>query len=182
MGLRLIDKSIRLRTWYYKTIWHIKIARGGKILGKLQVDLGNIMIGTNTIIRPWCCLKPYGGYIKVGDYCSINSFVHISGNGGVLIGNNVLIATQSVLVSANHNFEMTNIPISQQGETAKPIIIEDDCWLGAGVKVLAGVTIHKGSVIGAGSVVTTDIPEYSVAVGVPAKVIKKRINLRSDNE
>lgn len=57
---------------------------------------------------------------------------------------------------------------------SKGIVIEDDCWLGTGVKILDGVTIGKGSVIGAGAVVTKNIPSYSVAVGVPAKVISKR--------
>ena len=56
--------------------------------------------------------------------------------------------------------------------SSKPIVIEDDCWLGGGVIVLAGVTIGKGSVIGAGSIVTKDIPPYSVAVGNPCKVMR----------
>lgn len=141
----------------------IEIMRGGKI-----------QIGSNTVIRRWVCLKPWGGTIHIGDNCTVNSFCHISGNGGVIIGNNVLIATQCVLISANHNIDRCDIPINEQGETAKPIVIEDDVWLGAGVKVLAGVTIHRGSVIGAGSVVTKDVPEYSIAVGVPATVIKLR--------
>lgn len=66
------------------------------------------------------------------------------------------------------------LPIREQGVTREGIIIEDDCWLGSGVKVLDGVTIGKGCVIGANSVVTKDIPPYSVAVGAPARVIKKR--------
>ncbi|MCX7595635.1 MAG: acyltransferase, partial [Fischerella sp.] len=65
---------------------------------------------------------------------------------------------------------------AEQGVTCKGIIIEDDCWLGHGVTVLDGVTIGKGSVIGAGAVVTKDIPPYSVAVGIPAKVVKSRIS------
>ena len=59
-------------------------------------------------------LKAVGGYIKIGKSCSINSFVHISGNGGVEIGDNVLIATQCVIVSANHNFDNVDIPINAQ--------------------------------------------------------------------
>lgn len=64
-------------------------------------------------------LKAVGGYIKIGKSCSINSFVHISGNGGVEIGDNVLIATQCVIVSANHNFDNVDIPINAQSETRK---------------------------------------------------------------
>ena len=98
----------------------------------------------------------------------------MSGNGGIEIGNNVRIATQCVIVSANHNFSQVDIPIVKQGETKQKIVIGDDCWLGAGVKVLAGVHIGKGCVVGAGAVVVNDLEPYSVAVGVPARVIKKR--------
>ncbi len=74
----------------------------------------------------------------------------------------------------NHNFADTSQKIIDQGVTCKGIVIEDDCWLGFGVKVLDGVTIGKGSVIGAGAIVTKDIPPFSIAVGVPARVIKSR--------
>ena len=156
----------------------IAIHRTARIEGKIEIpwQSGKVRIGADTRIARWVCLRPYGGSITIGDHCSVNSFAHISGNGGVEIGNHVLIATQCVLISANHNFADTTCPISTQGETRKKIVIEDDCWLGAGVKVLAGVTIHRGSVIGAGSVVTRDVPPYSVVVGVPGKVIRSRVN------
>ncbi len=136
---------------------------------------GRIDFGDKSIISRWSVFRPWGGYIKIGKNCSINSFCHLSGNGGIIIGDNVRIATQCVIVSANHNFSDTNTPITFQGETKKKIIIEDDCWLGAGAKVLAGVTVHTGSIIGAGAVVTNDVPPFSVVVGVPGKVIKSRL-------
>lgn len=135
---------------------------------------GQIIIGNNTTICRWSCFRPWGGYIRIGNNCSVNSFCFLSGNGGIEIGDNVRIATQCVIVSANHNFQSTEVPITFQGETAKKIVISDDCWLGAGVKVLAGVTIGTGSVIAAGTVVNRDIPPYSVVAGVPGKVIKNR--------
>ncbi|MDG0888954.1 acyltransferase [Paracholeplasma manati] len=138
---------------------------------------GIIKIGKNTIIRPWVIINPWGGKIIIGENCSINSFSHLSGNGDIEIGNNVLIATQCVLISANHNFNNIDIPIREQGETRAKIVIEDDCWLGAGVRILSGVKIGKGSVIGAGSVVNHSIPPYSVCVGVPARIIKNRNEL-----
>lgn len=166
----------KIRTLYYKYTHKIKIREGTIFIGSCEIiSEGKIEIGKNCVISPWVVLREWGGYIKIGDNCSINSFCHISGNGGVEIGNDVRIATQCVIISANHNFGATDIPITFQGETAEKIVIEDDCWLGAGVKVLAGVKIGKGSVIGAGSVVNKDIPPYSVAIGVPAKVIKSRL-------
>lgn len=153
-----------------------KIGKNSIIERNVQVykSHNRITVGKNCILRRWCVLNAWSGEIHIGDNCSINSFVHISGNGGVYIGNNVLIATQCVIVSANHNYQSPDTLIRKQGETRSPIVIEDDCWLGAGVKVLAGVKIGQGSVIGAGSVVTKDVPPYSVVVGVPGKIIKKR--------
>lgn len=176
MGLGLRKKLLWINTYLrYGRRKNVNLDKNVKIEGKIEIATqGKVNIGENTIIRRWTCLRPYGGYIEIGKNCSINSFSHISGNGGVEIGDNVMIATQCVIISANHNFDDISIPMREQSETKEKIIIEDDCWLGAGVKVLAGVTIHSGSVIGAGSVVTKDIPSNSVAVGVPARVIKTR--------
>lgn len=135
---------------------------------------GKVIIKKNTSISKWVCIMPYGGYIEIGENCSINSFCHINGNGGLKIGNNVRIAANCVIIPANHNYENPNIPITFQEETQKGIVIEDDVWIGAGVSILDGVVIGKGSVIGAGSVVNKSISPMSIAVGVPAKVVKKR--------
>jgi acetyltransferase-like isoleucine patch superfamily enzyme len=174
MGLRIREKIIKCRTLYYRIIKKVYFGHGTSVFGQVEFNGANISFGDNNSIRAWSCFKSYGGYIKIGNNCSINSFCHFSGNGGITIGNDVLIATQCVLISANHNFDDSEKLIRMQGETQKPIDIEDNCWLGAGVKVLAGVTIHKGSVVGAGAVVTHDLPAYSVSVGVPARVINMR--------
>jgi galactoside O-acetyltransferase len=100
--------------------------------------------------------------------------VCIGGPGNITIGKRCLIAAHTGIVANNHNFSDLSQAIKDQGLTCKGIVIEDDCWLGHGVTVLDGVTIGKGSVIGAGSVVTKSIPPFSVAVGVPARVIKNR--------
>lgn len=166
----------KIRTLYYKYRHRIKIGEGTIFRGSCEIiSEGKTEIGKNCVISPWAVFREWGGYIKIGNNCSINSFCHISGNGGVEIGDDVRIATQCVIISANHKFSRVDIPITKQGETADKIVIEDDCWLGAGVKVLAGVTIGRGSVIGAGSVVNKDVPPYSVLVGVPGKVVKKRV-------
>jgi acetyltransferase-like isoleucine patch superfamily enzyme len=112
--------------------------------------------------------------IVIGDRTSIGSHCCISGSGSVYIGKNCLIAPYVGIFSSNHNFMDGSRPIRSQGTTLKPIVIEDDCWIGSGAKILAGVTLGQGSVIGAGAVVTKDIPPYSVAVGVPAQVVSHR--------
>ncbi len=92
----------------------------------------------------------------------------------VHIGNCVLIGAYCYLISANHNIERRDIPIRDQGFTGAPIVIEDDAWLGIHVVVLPGVTIGRGAVIGAGSVVTCDIPAWEIWGGIPARFIKSR--------
>ncbi len=120
-----------------------------------------------------------GGKIIIADEVAFNMGVNLnSACGGTIdIGANCLIGPGVFMRTADHIFSDPNNLIRKQGHAPKNIIIEDDCWLGANVIVLGGVIIGKGSVIGAGSIVTKNIPSMSVAVGVPAKVIKSRNNL-----
>lgn len=141
---------------------------------------GNIDIGANSYFLSNCVLKAFDGWIKIGNDCSVNEFAILFGGGGLgggglEIGNDVRIAAHVRIVPMNHVYEDPKTPIRLQKYKCLGIKIEDDVWLGVGSTVLDGVTIGKGSVIGAGAVVTKDIPPYSIAVGVPAKVIKKRL-------
>ena len=88
----------------------------------------------------------------------------------IVIGNNVAIAPEVKIFSASHDYQDISLPDYGEG-----IYIEDYVWIGGGAIILPGVKIGKGSVIGAGSIVTHDIPDWSVAVGNPARVIKKRV-------
>lgn len=115
-------------------------------------------------------------YIHIDDQTFIAPNVCIAGPGDIRIGKQCMIASHSGIYANNHNFADTSLPIKDQGTTRQGIVIEDDCWLGHGVTVLDGVTIGKGSVIGAGAVVNKDIPPYSIAVGIPAKVVKSRMS------
>jgi acetyltransferase-like isoleucine patch superfamily enzyme/putative methionine-R-sulfoxide reductase with GAF domain len=112
--------------------------------------------------------------IHIDENTYIAPYVCISGPGNIKIGKDCMIASHSGIYANNHNFTDLTVPIREQDLTRKGIIIEDNCWLGHGVIVLDGVTIGQGSVIGAGSVVSKDIPPLSIAVGVPAKVIRSR--------
>lgn len=107
----------------------------------------------------------------------INNFTTIDATlgEGIWIGNDVFIGLYVLIVCYDHCFSDSVKPIAEQGYTSGKIVIEDDVWIGSHVVITNNVTIGKGSVIGAGAVVTHDIPPYSVAVGVPAKVIRTRI-------
>lgn len=142
---------------------------------------GRIIIGNRTKIKDHAMLVSYNGSIVVGQNCTINPFAIVYGQGGVRIGDNVLIAAHAVVVSSNHKHDNVEVPIREQGLSAKGIVIENDVWIGAGAKILDGVTIGQGSIIGAGSVVTKSVDSYSVYGGVPAKLIRRRNGVPSSS-
>ena len=117
-----------------------------------------------------------GGRVIIGEFSHIQSNCSLKGFVSDLrIGSQVQIAPQCTFSPYDHNFDDLSQPIWSQGLRSKgPIVIEDDAWLGVGVRVLEGVTIGRGAIIGAGSVVTRDVPAYAIAVGVPARVIGNR--------
>ena len=91
------------------------------------------------------------------------------------IGRDTLIAMHCRILSSNHTIPNRKVKIRSQPDIFLPVTIGEDVWLGAGVTVLGGVTIGNGCIVGAGAVVTKDLPPYSIAVGVPAKVIRTRL-------
>ncbi|KAF3886815.1 MULTISPECIES: acyltransferase [Nostocales] len=111
-------------------------------------------------------------YIDEGTY--IGPYVCLAGPGDIKIGKSCLIAAHTGIFANNHVFNDPTQNIAEQGVTRRGIVIGNNCWLGHAVTVLDGVTIGEGSVIGAGAVVAKDIPPYSVAIGVPARVVKSR--------
>ncbi|CAG1023237.1 lipopolysaccharide O-acetyltransferase [Patescibacteria group bacterium] len=133
-----------------------------------------IRIGDNCILRRGVMISTNSGWVEIGENCSFNPYCVIYGHGGLKIGNNVRIATHTVIVPSNHIFANPDIPITKQGLSKEGIIIEDDVWIGAGVTILDGVVVGTGSVIGAGAVVTKDVPPYKIMAGVPAKIIGSR--------
>jgi acetyltransferase-like isoleucine patch superfamily enzyme len=147
-----------------------------------------ITIGDNTFVMHHTMLHVFNfrnlsrAGITIGKNCFIGEYNVIRGQGGVSIGNDVYTGPMVKIVAVNHVYNDLERPIREQGVTAQGIIIEDDVWLGAGVTVVDGVTIGRGSVIGAGAVVTTDIPPYSIAVGIPAKPVKNRGEITNDQQ
>ena len=135
---------------------------------------GEISIGARSLIRESAFLQTYGGRIEIGDDSSVNPFCVLQGNGGITIGNGVLIGAHVQIFSANHVHLRTDTRIQSQGQTALGVTIGDDIWIGAGSIILDGVTIGDGAVIAAGSVVNKSVPARAIFAGVPAKLIKYR--------
>ena len=127
-------------------------------------------VGKNPYIEPniFC---GFGTNITAGDNLFVNNDCVFVDPGEIIMGDNVMIGPQCGFYTANHPLDVEKRIAGF--ETAHPIVIGDNVWLGGGVKVLPGVTIGKNSVIGAGSVVTRDVPENCLAYGNPCKVIKK---------
>lgn len=134
-----------------------------------------IFLGSKIHLYPYCYLKSCPGAIYIGNKSSVGEFSYINSMESVRIGNNVLIAPSCHITDANHDISGTSA-VSENKRIAKPVIIKDDCWIGANVKILSGVTIGKGVVVGAGSVINRDLPDYSIAVGVPGRVTGYREN------
>lgn len=110
-------------------------------------------------------------HIGSGSNLSIGSWI----SNDTKIGCDVMVGPNLFIISSNHAFADRHVPMRLQGmEPSEPVVIKDDVWIGANVTILSGVTINSHSIVGAGSVVTKDIPEYSIVGGNPAKIIRSR--------
>jgi acetyltransferase-like isoleucine patch superfamily enzyme len=172
----LIMDPIRTRPrWYVRLLQfsYVKRGAGSVIYSTVRRDLvpfRKCTIGAKSVVESFAVLNNAVGDICIGNYTRIgigNTII-----GPVIIGDKVNIG-QNVLISGlNHSYEDIDIPIADQGVLVKPITIADDVWIGGNAVILAGINIGRHVVVGAGSVVTRDIPPYSVVVGNPAKVVK----------
>lgn len=167
-----------IRVLKYKLNPNIQIGKNATIERNVTISTsggGKIVIGDNCVLYQHCFLLTWGGDIRIGNNFSLNAFSTIYGQGGLSIGDYVMIAGNTTIIPANHGFDRIDIPMRSQQQVKKGITIEDDVWIGSGVRVLDGVTLRKGSVIGAGAVVTKSTEPYSINTGVPCRKIKDRI-------
>jgi len=137
-----------------------------------------IKIGANSFVRSFAMINagPPEGFVRIGRNSGIGQGTILYGNGGLTIGDNVMIAGQCFVVASSHQFDDPTKPISEQGYTAKGIVIEDNVWIGAGAKILDGVTIGKGGIVGANAVVTRSVPPGEHVGGIPARPLARRID------
>src|SRR2546427_2200155 len=135
---------------------------------------GRILVSEGVTISDGVIIATYGGTIEIEANAYIGPYCVLYGHGGLAIGRNTMIGAHTVIVPANHCFARSDVPMNAQPLTQKGINIGEDVWVGSGRKVLDGVRIGNGAVIGAGSVVTKDIDAYSIALGVPAMVVRSR--------
>jgi acetyltransferase-like isoleucine patch superfamily enzyme len=136
---------------------------------------GHIHLGHDVWLSRGCyILAQRDVEVRIDERAYIGHRCLLYGTGGIQIGQDVLMANDVQLICGNHTFARRDVPIRAHPTVEQPIVIEDDVWLGASVIVLGGVTVERGSVVGAGAVVTQSLPPYSIARGVPARVVGVR--------
>lgn len=170
----LISELRKIKYWFNPNIKIGKLVRIGR---SVNIDTrfgGKVIIGDNCNLYSYTQIIAYEGKTVIGNNSSLGYFCVIYGQGGLTIGNDVMVSTQTVFSCGSHNFGERNKQIRLQGGSKNEIIVGDDVWIGAGCKILGGVKIGNGSVIGAGSVVTKSLDPFGVYAGIPAKFIKER--------
>jgi acetyltransferase-like isoleucine patch superfamily enzyme len=142
------------------------------------IELGDsIFIGRNSIFSCASSAIKVGNNVSIGPGCYIRA-----SRGSVKLASDITIGAHTVIISGNPDYRRLDIPMMNQESEAKGISIGNDVWMGVGVRIIDGVNIGNGCVIGAGAVVTKDVPDFSISAGVPAKVISNRkINSRKIN-
>lgn len=135
---------------------------------------GTIAIGPRTHIDHGAIIRAMGGRIRIGADCSVNAYSFLSGAGGLNICNSVMIGSHVSIYASNHIFADISVPMAKQGLDLRGIEIEQDVWVGAGVRILDGVRVGTGSVLAAGAVITKSTKSHSINAGVPARQIGSR--------
>jgi len=178
----MVKKVLRKIKQSYKS--HKFIIKN-KILCDFQLELqneSNIEIGKNVALGEGCKLLCWENYqygpkslnpsIKIGDRVRVTRDLVIQCAGNVSIGNDVLIASNVFMVDYNHGMSPNSTSYGLNPLLISFICIQDGCWIGNNVIILPGVTIGKKSIVGAGSIVTHDVPPFSLVAGNPARLIK----------
>ncbi len=144
-------RAMKLRGWLYRF-------RLGRCGWATTIDRYVVIQGSHSV--------------QIGDYSAINAFTHIWGHYGVRIGNRVMIASHTAIVSVTHDYTRPDMRFAQP--IGAPVVIEDDVWIGAHAVIMPGVTIGRGAVVGAGAIVRENVPPFAIVAGIPARIIRYR--------
>lgn len=150
-------------------------------IGEKYISIGNCCrIGRGCVISAWDCTpdgKTFTPFIQIGEGCSIGEYNHISATNKIIIGNHLLTGRWVTIVDNNHGdtaYEtLQQIPVMRPVVSKGPVAIGNNVWIGDKATILSGVTIGDGAIVAANSVVTKDVPAYSVVAGNPARIIRR---------
>jgi len=177
----VVQLNLCLRYLFWKAVLEINggsIGKNARIYESVKLFSKKgfpIHIGDNISLEKGVVISTSeSGKIHIGNNVYIGEYSILTSNEEIEVSDNVLISPHNDIVDFNHIYRDPSQPVNLQGVIAKKITIQEDVWVGSGSKILMGVTIGKGAVIGAGSVVTKDVPAFHVVAGNPAKTIKVR--------
>jgi acetyltransferase-like isoleucine patch superfamily enzyme len=181
-GVVLVGRGVSIRNPR-----HIHVAGALVVEDYAEVQglsTGGVRFGHRVTVGRFASIRPSGYYgrelgagLEVGAHSNIGPYCFVGCAGPVRIGERVMMGQSVHLLAERHQMDDPDRPMQDQGVTREGIVIEDDCWLGAGAKILDGVTIGRGSVVGAGAVVTTSFPPHSIIAGVPATLLRSRVEV-----
>ena len=178
-GILLVGKGVQIsHSKHIRCGKNVKFEDYSEIHGLCSEGLyfgDYVTISRGVMIRP---SSYYGGDLGagliMGKHSSIGPYGYVGCSGKITIGKNVMFGPKCSLFAENHNFSDTETSIKSQGVQQKGIIIEDDCWIGSNVTILDGVKIGRGCVIGAGTLISKDVPAGSVVIDKRAKMVRER--------
>ncbi|MBD1392305.1 acyltransferase [Mucilaginibacter glaciei] len=177
-GLLFVGSNVKIRHGYLLYAGKNLILEDNVSINALSVNgikLGDqVSIARDSILFCTGVISQKGTGITIGDRTGISARAYFAGQGGITIGNDVIMGPNVQIFSENHNYAGLDTIIKDQGVTRNGVTIGNNCWIGAGTTILSGVEIGDGCVVAAGSVVTKSVPIDSIVAGVPAKVIKGR--------
>lgn len=167
-------RRLRLRWHFVRRESYLRLPVYGNLLEAL--DEGRAQIGPSVLIEPgcWFALYPETAQLEIGEGTFVNLGCMLAATERITVGKHCMFANHCFVADADHRFDDPDLPVTWQGMASRgPVTIGDNCWFGTNCVVTGGVTIGERTVVGANSVVTHDLPSGVIAVGAPAKVIKK---------
>ncbi len=173
----LIPRNRYRPRWWVRALWNPFVHKRGKnavFSRRARKDLfpfRPFVLGANSFVEDFAVINNAIGHVIIGERTLVGIGTVIIGP--VVLGDDILIAQNCVITGQNHSYANVNLPISGQKDIVKETIIEDQAWIGANCVIVPGVTIGKHAVVAAGSVVTKNVPAYSIVGGNPAKLIRQ---------
>ncbi len=160
-------------SWFVNPLIH-KRGASARVRRSVRMDVvpfNAFQLGAGSTIEDFSVVNNGVGDVRIGHHCHLGLGAVVIGP--VTLGNNIIIAQHVVMSGLNHVYDDIETPIRYQPTVTKPIVLEDDCWIGANVTIVAGVTVGRHSVVAGGSVVTRDVLPFTVVGGNPARVLRR---------
>lgn len=167
-------RFIRLRLTHRDVVFTGPVFLGRRVKLECRRHFGRIVVGRWVHLGDGTVLRAHEGTLRIGDKCVFGQHNTVNCHLDVSIGSDVIVADWVYIGDFDHRTDLTSIPIRAQGLVKSPVTIDDDVWLGVKSTILRGSHVGRGCVIAANSVVRGEVPEFSIAGGVPAKVLVDR--------